>query len=80
MDRKPTSAKWLSLLINEVSLVPVSSDRDLLDYLQVLAQLTKNFGKMLKRPSHTEEDDYDSDNEENMPDASEKSEIMVCWF
>lgn len=56
--------------------VSVNSAIELIDYLQVLAQLTKNFSKMLTLPSQDDEDE-DSDSEDNPADASEKAEITV---
>lgn len=56
--------------------VSVNSAIELIDYLQVLAQLTKNFSKMLTLPSQDDEDE-DSDTEDNPADASEKAEITV---
>lgn len=76
----PSKIKYFNLLNLWVSIywicVSVNSAIELIDYLQVLAQLTKNFSKMLTLPSQDDEDE-DSDSEDNPADASEKAEITV---
>lgn len=57
-------------------MLTVTSSSDLVDYLQVLAELTKNFNRMLSSPTQDDDDD-DSDTEDNLGSASERSEIKV---
>ncbi|XP_054278815.1 ubiquitin-protein ligase E3C-like [Macrosteles quadrilineatus] len=54
-----------------------NTSKELLDYLQVLAELTKNFNRMLAPPSRDDDDDDMSDTEEDNVNTSEKIEIQV---
>uniref|UniRef100_A0A1B6EYS1 Ubiquitin-protein ligase E3C n=1 Tax=Cuerna arida TaxID=1464854 RepID=A0A1B6EYS1_9HEMI len=63
-SRTLPSTTWLlySVLVLDHHLT-FNTESVLIDYLQVLAQLTKNFGRLLTPPTHEDDDDDDSDTE-----------------